>query len=309
MEIGETVAMDMERALACPMEHVRPATVASQPAKKVKDVDLLKANLAAGNSTILVDVDGSGELVDAGLRPLVPADPSPEAAVVAKHGPLPIRIGELDLPVSVAAHHLIPGKDGLPESQLKRYVWKSEGTISSDIGYHIDGSENGVWLPTHGKLSQRMGKAKKILVPSAGDPTKLVHRSYRFMSKLEEDGGVSFVSAYTQLSMKLFERQYHDSHKEYSNKVVEMLDSISLWLDKASGDACDQCKKSKSPDGKFPPPHFLIFRLNALSARLRGWLLGPPTAWTSGLFTSDYSKQYRLIEEEYQRHLASTSAR
>lgn len=305
MEIGESVAIAMERSLMCPMEHRQPAVVMSQPDIGVKDVEILKENLIAGKSTVLIDSDANGELIDNGLRPLVSEVPSPESEITKRHGELPIRIGDLDLPVSVAAHHLIPGKDSLPKSSLARYVWQSKGTIFGDIGYHVDGAENGVWLPTHGKLAKRMGKAATIRVPRPDDPSQLMHRSYRFMSTLSDEGGASFISAYTQLSMRLFNRQYHGSHKEYSDKVVEMLDAISVWIDRSSGDSCQECVKSKSPDGRLPPPHFLIFRLNALSARLRKWLVGPPAQWTSGLFVSDDAKQYKELEDAYQQHIAS----
>ena len=305
MDIGESVAVAMEAALKCPMEHDDPVKITSQPAKSEKNVETLKSNMASGKSTILFGLDNAGKIVDKGLQVLCDANPSP-AVEITKKDPLPIHLGEQKLPLSMAAHHIIPGKDALPLSKVAEYVWESEGTIGSDIGYHVDGSENGVWLPTHQALSSGMGKAATIKVPSGKDPTKLAHYSYKKMSDWSADEPqTSFTLAYTQLAMNLTQAQFHDSHKVYSKKIVEMLDTIHAWVLKASGGACADCTKAKAATGKLPPPHMLVYRLNALARQVSGWLVGPSENWRDPYFTSDYAKQYKEVEEAYNAHMAS----
>jgi hypothetical protein len=305
MDVGESVAVAMEAALRCPMEHAEPVKITSQPAIKVKDVEVLKSNMEKGKSTILFGLDGTGKVVDKGLQQLCDPCPSPADEIRAKD-PLPIKLGNQQLPLSMAAHHIIPGEDALPKSDIKKYVWKSEKVIFSDIGYHVDGSENGVWLPTHQALSAGMGKAATIKVPSGDDPTKLAHYYYAELSNWgPNEPGTSFIFAYTQMAMNLTNGQFHDTHKEYSKKIIEMLNGLHTWISEASGDNCNDCKTSKSPDGKLPPPHMLVFRLNALARQVRGWLVGPPENWRAPYFTSDYAQQYKEVEEQYIAHMTS----
>ena len=308
MEVGELVAVAMEQKLHCPMEHGQPAQINSQPPKGVKNPTTLGNNLEDGKSTILFGLDGQGRVVDKGLQVLCDPEPSPGDAITARD-PKPIKLGDQQLPLSMAAHHIIPGKESLPKSKIAKYIWKAEGTIFGDIGYHVDGAENGVWLPTHSALSSGMGKAGTIKVPSGDDPAKLAHYSYRQLSTWgPSEPASSFVLGYTQLAMNLTGSQFHDRHVDYSTKIIEMLEGLHTWINAASGDKCEDCKKSKSPDGKLPPPHMLVYRLNALAKQVRGWLMGPPSNWREPYFTSDYARQYKAVEEQYQAYLASRLA-
>lgn len=302
MDIGEAVSVAMESSGKCPMQHEEPAKITSQPAKSVKSVETLKSNMASGKSTILFDVDGSGKLADKGLQVRCSEDPSPKDDIVAKHGASPIKLDGRDYPLSVAAHHLIPGEDSLPKSPLAKFVWKSEGTIAGDIGYHIDGAENGLWLPTHQSMSAAMGEGK-VRVTSESDPSKTERARYGEMSKLD-DGSThtSFIYGYTQIAMQLVGGQFHDSHKEYSQKVVDMLGAVALWVHQASS-SCQKCADAIKQDGKVPPPHFVAFRLNALAGHLRSLLIGSPLGWKEPFFTSGYARKYKESEVQYMKHL------
>ena len=103
------------------------------------------------------------------------------------------------------------------------------------------------------------------------------------------------------MAMELTERQYHDAHPEYSQAVMEKLDSFELWMQKATGDSCDKCKEAKAQDGRIPAPHFLAHRLNAYAAKLRAWLVWPPSVWRNPYFTSRYAKDYKAIEDMVRR--------
>lgn len=302
MDIGEAVSVAMEGSGQCPMQHEEPAKIASQPAKSVKSVEVLKSNMASGKSTILFDVDAAGKLVDKGLQVRCTEDPNPKDDIVAAQGDLPIKLDGNEYPLSVAAHHLIPGEDSLPKSALAKYVWKSEGTIAGDIGYHVDGAENGLWLPTHQAMSAGMA-AGDIRVPSEADPSKTERARYGTMSKQDSSSThTSFIYGYTQMAMRLVGGQFHDSHKEYSQKVVEMLAGIALWVHQASS-SCQKCADAIKQDGKVPPPHFLAFRLNALSGHLRALLRGSPMGWKEPFFTSEYARKYKESEEQYAKYL------
>ena len=102
------------------------------------------------------------------------------------------------------------------------------------------------------------------------------------------------LSGFTQLAERL-----------PATEIIEMLDGLHAWIVKASGDSCEDCKKSKSPDGKLPPPHMLAFRLNAMSKQVAAWLVGSPTGWRAPYFTSDYARKYKEVEEAYMAHMAA----
>jgi hypothetical protein len=248
-----------------------------------------------GKGTILFDVDDDGKMEDVGLNAYTSKDPSPKDDLT-KDDDNPIKIGDGSYPLSMAAHHIVPGKDSLPKSKLAKYIWKSEGKIFGDIGYHVDGAENGVWLPTHQSLSSKMSSGD-ILVDGTQQKYAAAGKSGK---RAEKSSGVAgFIRAYTQKAMDLTSAQFHDSHKQYSKKVMEKLDAIQVWILKASGDDCPDCEKAKSPDGKLPPPHLLAFRLNALSKYLRTFLIGPPVMWRAPLFTSRYAEEYKEIDEQF----------
>src|SRR5918996_3845447 len=65
---------------------------------------------------------------------------------------------EGDFPFTVAAHHLIPGNASLYNEDVKLINYMEDGksvetaagktyTIEGHIGYDVNGSHNGVWLP------------------------------------------------------------------------------------------------------------------------------------------------------------------
>src|ERR1700737_297587 len=58
-------------------------------------------------------------------------------------------INDINIPVIIkpTPHHLIPGNAAMAESNLEKGTCMSHGEIKEDIGYNIDGPQNGIWLP------------------------------------------------------------------------------------------------------------------------------------------------------------------
>lgn len=282
MELGEEVAIaevDTDD-WTCPFSHDKPGTVANEldtdPAK-------LGTRMANGTSTRLWD-DSSGQVqpkkVDVEKQTASDAIKEPyEVYVALDHLGNSVR-----MPFSVAAHHLIPGEASLPKSSLINYV-KGGKVISSDIGYGVNGRENGIWLPTHHALSQKM----PIL------PYSTRKHSYASLSSEGNDMVPSVVSLYTQAVMEQATCQFHDDHTratDYSNFVVKVLNKIQTNLATIKNYNCKKCMQAKSNGGKLPPPHSLVHRLNMVSSRLASFLTGPAAGWRPPVYTSPHARSW-----------------
>jgi hypothetical protein len=95
------------------------------------------------------------------------ADPQPLEGVDK-----PIRLPEHNpelFPLTCAAHHLIPAQASLRDSTLVKWLvhgsvkaqtkdGKGTGKLSHNVGYDVNGSQNGIWLP--GPYALRAGGAK-----------------------------------------------------------------------------------------------------------------------------------------------------
>lgn len=279
----------------CPMEpHDEKAEISSKPIEKKVVADLRK-NMEKGVSTQVWVQEGEdfkdGEnTTGKNLKP--------------EFSEQPIRIGDLRMPLTVAAHHIIPGKASLPKSTVRKYIWKSEGTIKGDIGYDVDGAENGIWLPTHHAASSKMNPEKDgdgqirigeqgVLVNDDDAPEDSYAMSWSALSnKAKKYKGDDpnfaelFVPRYTQQAMKLLSRQFHDAHPKYNDWVKERLDRLAAQVESLSL-GCSECQKSKEKS----PPYALVFRLNALSGTISGALLGSPRKSWGKVFTSVYAKK------------------
>jgi len=273
----------------CPMApHKKPKEFTAK-APKVKEVAELRRNMKAGTSTqAWVE---KGDEVDKGTNK---TSENPEPTFPGDKPP--IQIEDRGYPLSVAAHHLIPGKESLPVSAIKRYVWAKHGEIENDIGYDVDGAENGIWLPTHQALSRGAGKAQTIIIHEEENPLETKPGlSYRKLSRRAkskrsdpEAFTTKFIPLYTQQAMKKMERQFHDSHSVYSRHVKKRLGKLAVKLDNRIG-FCDECKTKGKP---YPPPFRLVFKLNNISDYYQGKLKGPPSMWDKTVYTSYWALHY-----------------
>jgi hypothetical protein len=288
MELCESVstAVFSEESNVCPMEpHSKKGFIFE---KKIgeKSVAELRIAMEEGISTRGWKQQGddftAAENKDCGMQS-APEIPS-----------MPIKIAGEEYPLSVAAHHLIPGEASLPNSNVTRYLWASEGVIRSDVGYSVDGSENGVWLPTHQVMSTALGKAQTIIIHDEEDPARTTGMSWAELSdrakEHEQDAATYtqlFLPRYTQQAMRALGAQFHDAHSNYNTRVTDLLNKIDALIQiKSMG--CEQCKN----ETKKSPPYMIVYRLNAISNLLRGILTGyPKRVWISW-YTSEFACMY-----------------
>jgi hypothetical protein len=198
-------------------------------------------------------------------------------------------------PTAYSAHHLIPAKESLKAaSKLHRFIDKRKGSgkkLCCNLGYDVNGTENGVWLPglhaVNSKGIDIWGSSDEEAPDGEAVGRKRIRRKAGYeYAKLDgpkaNAGAAAFADdnlkwLYIQAAMTLGpagRRQFHDRHKDYSDHVKDHLLNLSAVLEKFAGIAiesnCDKCKKSTD---KLLPPIKLLQWMNNLSFKLRGKLV------------------------------------
>ncbi len=186
-------------------------------------------------------------------------------------------------PFTVAAHHLIPGNAALYDSTLFNSYMKKGGKIKlkvlggaektfeldAHIGYNVNGSHNGVWLP--GSYAIRSGASP------TGNTWSILN------DPKHPDSMVDWCLAYMATVAKVCLAQFHDTHEEYSEKVLIAIDKTAARL-AVHQQGCKDCE-SKT---KIPPPYAVVkSRLHRTSQYLRGKTVGSLRSWKRPWFTSD----------------------
>lgn len=160
--------------------------------------------------------------------------------------------------VTVAAHHLIPGNASLKPSSIVEYISKSKGKIAENIGYNVNSAANGVWLAGWYAISG-WGALRM------SDP--------------------DFCSHYVEACIRDTRSQFHDTHGEYSNEVLNKLEELVVQVRNTGQALCDECKKIKENDGLLPPPYGVVKELDKISGSLRKKVTAVKK-WTAPLITS-----------------------
>ncbi|MGH9425695.1 MAG: hypothetical protein ACRD2L_05235, partial [Terriglobia bacterium] len=203
-----------------------------------------------------------------------------------------------DFPFTVAAHHLIPGNASLYNEEVGLINYLEDGgevesnkgkkrTIEGHIGYDVNGSHNGVWLPGNYAIKTALKKRKikgKTYKARAGT-TPVSGVSWEELETDHEPWQYAYVAG----ACRAAEGQFHDSHeKPYSESVSENLNKIATAFATHLDTECRFCKKKK-----IPPPFRIKERLFAASKKLRGYVQGVPQAWKRPWFTSEkWSKEF-----------------
>lgn len=244
-----------------------------------------------------------------------------------KGSDLPVRItdsqsgGVYHYPVSCAAHHLIPGQESLKQSPLLTYMVKkgdqeaikggnyADGMVWADLGYDVNGTENGVFLP--GSYAVGGGRGGMGVwdstddgdddEPDADDAAAAAGAAGSAPNVLS--GSLNEISngnrkwLYVKEAVRLAPGQFHDRHVDYSLFVQEVLEKIfenynNLAMTKILGEECGECKKrqEKIMELGIPTPFGLATRLNGASSRLQGFLNG--TTWRINIYTSKWGRAY-----------------
>ena len=162
------------------------------------------------------------------------------------------------------AHHIVPGNESWPDTELKKWVDARESKIVADIGYDVNRAYNGVDLPGHTAAPEWTGASEDY------------RTKYAFACMLADGQG----------------RQFHDRHAAYSEFVVNTLDKISLVLDNKPMPGCgeDGCGGDTEP---FSPPYGLLTRLEGVSLRLETRLRGSSDKWRKPIMTSRFALMYK----------------
>ena len=337
-EVMESVTVNvvLEPMYACPFPHEK-ADFPNPDNNFLGDGDVLGENMEKPFQTaVLTEHQASG--VVAVMRP------SRESGSALYRVARPIRLGGYDpetLPLTCAAHHLIPAQASLRSAQsLAVYLFKdtakfyqsvvvdkgskkkrkqavdvSGGKLTHNVGYDVNGIQNGVWLPGPYALRARevvadvFGEkaAKKKRRPSVVDRMRTQTRpdddaldGEDFVENPDGETGAEperepfdYYFLYTVAAMQKVGTQYHDGHTEYSKFVREALERLSVLLYMIDVHlTCTKCRDTRPPGDKLWPPYELLRWLNSLSGRLKGFLVGPPAAWRLPLYTSGMSLQY-----------------
>lgn len=205
-------------------------------------------------------------------------------------------------PVVYSAHHLIPSNESLDRSvKLRRYMERSKNKVCCDLGYNVNGSENGVWLPAlhavNSKGLKLWGSASDELPADEADTGgKVVKRTeledgttqwdYAPLAGPRPADGADAWDAknlkwrYVLAAMNLglmTPRQFHDRHVKYSDAVEDHLNNLAAVLEKLSGTAelestCPKCAKNAKTPRK--PPIGLLGALNTASSTYRSYVVG-----------------------------------
>ena len=231
-------------------------------------------------------------------------------------------------PVTAAAHHLIPAQESLKESKILEYLIKKgengksaevktgkskhasplPGKCWSNIGFDVNGSQNGTWLP--GAYAVNDGRWLPLHLVDE-EEEDISSPTYTFSDSDTLDGLVAIDPArsrkwlYVREAVRLasavaargYGGQFHDRHEEYSSFVVEVLDvlhaRLSLKEKSNLGDQkCEECRKRSDEYKKagVPTPFSLLPRLCTVMARLEARLRG--AIWYPGLYTSAWGNAY-----------------
>lgn len=173
-------------------------------------------------------------------------------------------VHEHDHVAQFSAHHLIPGNEAWPKSDLYKWIDKSKGHVIGDIGYDVNNAKNGVDLPSH--TTEKSWSLK----------TPMFQKAYAF-SCMEADPA---------------KRQFHDRHPAYSDFVVKVLNKVAAKLEVKEKPGCGKKNCSAGNQKPFAPPYELNIRLDGISTRLRKYLKGDESKWRKPLMTSRFALLY-----------------
>lgn len=283
MELAEPIAIGVvnEWRGKCPFPHKKSEKVEND---LTKDSKKLGTALDKGYSTRLWIVEGD-EYKPKKQQVLKVKYPRTEIFTGRPPNKHQAKVEFLDdgdeyAPYSGAAHHLIPTYASFKKAtRLMKYV-KQGSIISGDIGYDVNGAQNGIWLPTSTAFG-RMLKAKLITVQGKKAGTSF--------SRLSPDTK----QLYKEAVMKKTSRQFHDAHPAYSQFVLGILRKLTLHMTNLQVKLdCKKCEEIKNNDKKVKPPYGLVDRLNSVGGRLRGKLTGGARGWRAPIFTSTSAKDY-----------------
>jgi hypothetical protein len=244
----------------------------------------------------------------------------------------PVVIDGYRYPVTCAPHHLIPAQESLKHARkLGKYMVKEgspepvtngddvEGICYADVGYNVNGSHNGSFLPgSYGVTSVGTGDWKSAPSVMSGeweDDSTADGEASAALRRIKPRRGSSKALTglrhqvhpdnkkwlYVKAAVELGKGQFHDRHPDYSDLVIKSLESIAAEYDKKRNDiklevGCKKCqkrfKKYKEGSGGIPTPFKLLNRLNLVSSNYAQHLSAD--RWFINIYTSKWGLAYML---------------
>jgi hypothetical protein len=276
MDVGESinVAMIFREKWTCPFPHETDFPPA--------DNDLTGVGTTLGNR------------MEAGSGTATRADSSHHTAGAVPYPAItPVNVDGADYDLTLAAHHLIPAQESLKDCDILDYIDKERGVIKENLGYDVNGTQNGIWLPGPYAVDGwgAMTLEQEDLPDTAKRASTRAKRAAALPGKLS---GEKFQGNYSMGAMEQTKRQFHDRHVDYSNFVRQYLEKIHVNMLMVELQYCDKCKNRGNE--KLPPPLSLVARLNGLSKKLSGYLIWPPSSWVAPLYTSGWSVLMRAAD-------------
>jgi hypothetical protein len=318
-QVGETIGIGMfdTDETDCPFDHetTKPPNVTN---KLVGNGTTLASRMKAGSSTHLYQP--LKEKKDAVLNPRDISSHAffKRARVVEIEG-IDYSTGEVfthQYPVTCAAHHLVPAQESLKESPLLAYMVKkgdseelkdkefSDGIVWADVGYDVNGTENGVFLP--GSYAVGGGRGGLGLWTENDDKPDLEDEdatdvpdpaSNELTGRLNEVSDDNRKWQYVSQAVVLAPGQFHDRHQDYSDFIAEGLEKIFVNLEALKQkyvieQKCSKCKKRTDDINELgiPTPFGLVARLNGMSKRMSAHLNG--STWTRNIYTSKWGRAF-----------------
>jgi A nuclease family of the HNH/ENDO VII superfamily with conserved AHH len=211
-------------------------------------------------------------------------------------------------PVTCGAHHCIPAQASLKKSDILQYMCKhnathslkgkefSAGKVWSNVGYDVNGSQNGTWLPGNYAVT---GGGTGDWGKNAEDDneTPPPGKSYKLTGVRLDINIYSRKWMYVSKAVYTLPGQFHDAHPIYSEKVLGILQKIwlnyeALYADMILCEQCEECKKrlQKIKALGVPTPFGLVDRLNKVSDRFKNLLNG--NSWNLEVYTSKWGLAY-----------------
>lgn len=322
-QIGEAIGIGMidEEDIKCPFDHDEPipptvenkfigngGTLGSQMSAKTPKGTHLYAKIKNDYqpNQVLNPRKDPGHVFAKPNRPVV--IDFKVGSLVTKH----------TYPVSCAAHHCIPAQESLKESPaIMAFMVKkgdsesikggsfTSGKVWSDVGYDVNGAQNGVYLPGSyaaggGRGGMGVWASTKDGDDDAPDPPESpdpLSNELTGASNVIMDSNRKWL--YVRQAVHYCPGQFHDRHADYSRFVKGVLDKIAGDLkrrkkDSIANEQCDQCSKRADTIAKhgLPTPYSLVTRLNDVSAKLGTYLNG--SSWAMNIFTSKWMKAYMV---------------
>lgn len=291
-QIGEAVARSgvAEKITECPFEVPDPPDDPSEEDEDYAwDDRKVIATAQANDGGKLGTNVKNGEPGGSGSWNVLGGDPdrycAPQVDTARTGGREQVKVRGRYFPFTVAAHHLIPGNASLYESQLFKQYMRRGGKIEIDsrrfgklsfevshnIGYNVNGSHNGVWLPGSYAIEAGGNHPKGVSWQVLNSDTGDVPWCYEYMAAVARKTG----------------GQFHDTHTSYNQNALKVLEKLTVKLSVHQA-GCDDCRKKNKK--KVPPPYEIKTKLFRLSTYLRTKTLAGPRSWRLAWMTSDQVK-------------------